>query len=306
LFRAGADVVVVPVTVTDRAGRFVQGLTADQFEISEGGTRRTIVQFSAGRAPVSLGILLDIGGAPASDPEARVADGMRWAHTRRAFEALLTRLDAADEVSLAVFNHQVAAAPWTQDHAGVLRELDGLQPGGGNALMDAMRLVLPNFELARHQRKVLLLISDGNDTTLPAAGVAYPFEGDVPPGLERFSVTRQTQRQKILDSTRVEARKSGVAQYAIGIRTREGVPVDTELLKSLTTESGGYVAPLRDPSEMSAAVARICDDLQSQYLLAFEPGSADGKYHEIRVRTKDRQLRVRARAGYVAASTTPK
>ncbi len=81
--------------------------------------------------------------------------------------------------------------------------------------------------------------------------------------------------------------------------------VDTALLEGLTTESGGYVEPLRDPSAIAAAVARICDELQSQYLLAFEPASADGRYHPIRVRTKDTRLRVRARAGYIAPSATP-
>ena len=65
--------------------------------------------------------------------------------------------------------------------------------------------------------------------------------------------------------------------------------------ETLTTESGGYVEALRDPIEIPAAVARICDDLQSQYLLAIARGQADGKYHSIQVRTKDRRLRVRAR-----------
>ncbi len=68
-FRVNADAVVVPVTVTDRSGRFVHGLTADQFEISEGGTRRPVVQFSAGRVPVSLGILLDISGSMTESPK---------------------------------------------------------------------------------------------------------------------------------------------------------------------------------------------------------------------------------------------
>ena len=45
------------------------------------------------------------------------------------------------------------------------------------------------------------------------------------------------------------------------------------------------------------------DELQSQYMLAFEPAHADGKYHEIQVTTKNRDLRVRARAGYVAAES---
>jgi hypothetical protein len=91
-----------------------------------------------------------------------------------------------------------------------------------------------------------------------------------------------------------------VTLYAIGIGRRKGGLADTVLLEGLTTESGGYLEPLRDPAEIPAAVARIFDDLQSQYLLTFTPGQADGKYHSIRVRTKDRRLRVRARPGYLA------
>jgi len=66
--------------------------------------------------------------------------------------------------------------------------------------------------------------------------------------------------------------------YAIGIGTRAGAPVNTRLLEDLTKEGGGYVESLRNPSDILAAVARICDDLQSQYILAFEPAHADGKY----------------------------
>ena len=97
-------------------------------------------------------------------------------------------------------------------------------------------------------------------------------------------------------------RGSDAVLYAIGVGTRSGVSVDVNMLDGLTKESGGYTEPLRSPSEISAAVARICDDLESQYLLTFEPAHADGKYHRIRVRTKDTRLRVRTRAGYVAPS----
>ena len=82
-------------------------------------------------------------------------------------ELLLTRLDAADEVFFAVFNERVAAASWTQDHFALLREFDALRPGGGNALLDAVTAIVPTFELARYQRKVLLLITDGNDDHVP-------------------------------------------------------------------------------------------------------------------------------------------
>jgi VWFA-related protein len=305
VFPARTDAVVVPVTVTDSSGRFVHSLSADQFEITEGGTRREMVQFSADRVPVSLGILLDRSGSTTEDPKIRADERARWAEMRRALELLLTRLDAADEVFLAVFNDGVAAASWTQDHIGLLREFDALQPGGGNALLDAVPLILPTFELGRYQRKVLLLITGGNDANGPTSGLmpTYPTSDNAPPGPQPITImaeSQETWRQRRISTTKSAIRRSDVTLYAIGIGRRKGEPVDTVLLEGLTTESGGYVETLRDPIEIPAAVARICDDLQSQYLLAFDPGQADGKYHSIKVRTKDPSLRVRARAGYVA------
>ena len=89
VFRAGTHPVPVSVTVTDRSGWFVHGLTAEQFGISEDGTRRAVAQFSAGRVPVSLGILLDIGGSMTPGPKVIGADDARWAGTRRALEVLV-------------------------------------------------------------------------------------------------------------------------------------------------------------------------------------------------------------------------
>ena len=310
VFPARSDAVAVPVTVTDPSGRFVQSLSADQFEITEGGTRREIAQFSADRVPVSLGILLDFGGSMTEDPKIQADERARRADMRRAIELLLTRLDAADEVFFAVFDEGFAAASWTQDHVGLLREFDALRPDGGNALLDAVPSILPTFELGRHQRKVLLLITDGNDANVPDPSVMpYHTREVAPPGHEPLSImadSRESWRQRRISATKSAVRRSDVTLYAIGIGRRQGEPVDTVLLEGLTTESGGYVEPLRDPAEIPAAVARIFDDLQSQYLLAFAPGQADGKHHSIKVTTKDRSLRVRARAGYVALPASTK
>ena len=164
VFRARTDAVYVPVTVTDRSGRFVRGLTADQFEISEGGTRRPVVQFSAGRVPVSLGILLDISGSHGAGPGRprgrRRAVGRHAARARSCSSHDSRRRRGV----LGGIQRQGCGGPLDPGPSGILREFDGLRPGGGNALLDAVQLVLPTFELARHQRKVLLLISDGNDT----------------------------------------------------------------------------------------------------------------------------------------------
>ena len=290
------------MAVTDANGRFVQGLSSEDFEIWEGRSRRAVKQFSSARVPTSLGILLDVSGSMMQGPDARAADDVRWRDTRRALEALLARLDAADEIMFAVFNDQVAASPWTHERGLILEAFDGLRPSGGTALLQAITEVAPTFRNAQYQRKVLLLISDGNDTQMNAAGALPPPPSVIGDHTAHFGDSQRMQRQAVLGGSRNAVRRSDAVMYAIGIGTRQGVRVNTNLLDSLTIESGGYTEPLRNPSEIAAAVARICDDLQSQYLLTFEPAHADGKYHEFRVRTKDTRVKVRTRAGYVAAS----
>jgi Ca-activated chloride channel family protein len=302
VFRAGTDVVLMPISVTDQNGRFVHGLTADHFEIWEGGNRRAVKQFSAAGVPVSLVILLDISGSMNGGPDARAADDARWADTRRAMEALMARLDPADELLLAVFNDQLAASPWTQDRGRVLAAFDALRPSGGTALLQAVTQIAPAFQMARHQRKVVLLISDGNDTKMAAQGELPPPPSDIGDLTAHFGDSQRMRRRLVVEGSRNAVRRSDAVLYAIGVGTRSGVPVDTDLLDGLTKESGGYTEPLRSPSEIAAAVARICDDLQAQYLLTFEPAHADGKYHPIRVRAKDTRWKIRTRAGYVAAS----
>ena len=308
VFRASSDVVVVPVTVTDRSGRFVNGLTADEFELKDSGERRAITQFSTERVPLSLGILLDISGSMATDPKARAADDARWADTRRAFERLVERLDPRDEVLFAAFADKVGlAVPWTREHQQVTRAFNTLQPGGFTAMFDAVKLIAPAFQRAEHARKVLLVITDGRDSLVPK------IHGNPPPVFRGGTREQQVQaeiyyRQKTLRDLAVGATQravtnSGAAVYAIGMGTGKGAYVDVENLELLTANSGGYVEDITDPAEITAAVARVFDELQSQYVLAFEPAHADGKYHEIEVTHKNRDLRVRGRAGYQAAES---
>jgi VWFA-related protein len=305
VFRASSDVVVVPVTVTERSGRFVPGLTADQFEIEDAGERRAITQFSTEREPVSLGILLDISASMATNAKARAADDARWADTRRALELLVQRLDQRDEVFFAAFADKVGlAVPWTRDHQQVTRAFDTLRPGGFTAMFDAVKLIAPAFQRAEHGRKALLVITDGRDSLVPH------IRGNPPPVSRPATREEQVQtdihhRMKILRDLAVGATQravtnSGAAVYAIGMGTGKGAYIDLPNLESLTANSGGYVEAIDDPAEITAAVARMFDELQSQYTLAFESAHADGKYHEIQVTTTNRDLRVRARAGYVA------
>lgn len=305
VFRATTDVVTVPVTVTDRSGRFVQGLTADQFVITDGGVDRTITQFTTERVPLSLGILLDISGSMATDAKTRAADDARWADTRRALELLVQRLDPRDEVLFAAFADKVGlAVPWTREHQRVSSAFNVLRPGGYTALFDAVRLIAPAFQRAEHARKVLLVISDGRDSLVPRIS-GRPMPTSSPRSREQQVQAEILQRQQALRDAAVGAAQRGVSSsgaslYAIGMGTGKGAYVDLVNLETLTANSGGYVEDINDPAQITEATARIFDELQSQYVLGFESAHADGKYHQLEVTTRNRDLQVRARAGYVA------
>jgi len=63
VFKAGVELVDVAATVTDGDGRFISGLTQDDFAISEDGKPQEIVSFSSERVPVSLAMLLDVSSS---------------------------------------------------------------------------------------------------------------------------------------------------------------------------------------------------------------------------------------------------
>jgi Ca-activated chloride channel homolog len=273
-FRSRSDLVIVPTTVTDRTGKFVRGLTAADFDLLEDDTPRPIAQFSESRVPVSVAILLDVSGSMSKEPN-------RWQLTRRAIASFLSRLEPQDEVTVIVFNDRSERlGGWTRHTLDVFSALARVKTGGSTALFRALQTTMPVLREAAHSRRVLLLISDGNDN-----------EADGLDGTSRRVAARVRAGDAI--------RRSGIALYAIGIGMgRE--PVNRRLLGDLTEPTGAYFEVVSNSAMLETAVGRVADDLRDQYVLAFEPTKTDGEFHRIQVRARG-EHRVRARHGYVAA-----
>src|SRR3954462_14300197 len=58
-FKSRVITVPVTVTVTDANGRIITGLTRDDFEVYEDGSREPITGFDDQRVPVSVGLVFD-------------------------------------------------------------------------------------------------------------------------------------------------------------------------------------------------------------------------------------------------------
>ena len=267
--RAGVDVVTVTATVTDAEGRLVKGLSKDDFLVYDDSEEQVITQFVNERVPVSLGILLDVSDS---------MTGKRMDDARAALDQFLTvQLDQEDEAFIGVFNHRPRLlTPWTLRPAQLRGALDGVIPTGGTAIYDAIAQALPRFTSRAHQRAAIVVISDGADTA-----------SDVD-----------------LRALRSSLRRSDAFVFAIAIdppqRARINTAVDPAALRAITDDSGGLTEVVHDTAELTTVTERIATELNSQYLLGYvSPHPNDGGYHSVRVKTRNPELRVRSRKGYM-------
>ena len=158
-------------------------------------------------------------------------------------------------------------------------------PGGYTALLDAIHLGISKLRSARHQRRVLLIISDGGD-----------------------NVSRYT-----TDETKRVVREEDVQIYAIRVfdalpffRTMEE-KFGNRLLSKITEATDGHTisVDIKDGEKVPRIAAEISTELRNQYVLGFRPGngSRDGKRTKIKVRViapeSSRSLHVRAKTGYL-------
>jgi Ca-activated chloride channel homolog len=272
VLRSRVDIVTVTATVLDAEGRLVTGLPREAFEVYEDGDRQTITQFTNERVPVGLGLLLDTSDS---------MFGQRIVDARKVVERFLFELlDRSDESFVVAFNHYPhLLSRWTSTPDEVRQSLAGLKPSGGTAIYDAVLSALPMIARRTRERAAVVVISDGADTASDAS----------------------------VSDVRKSLLRSDAFVYAVAIdspaRQAINARVNETALGEITGQSGGRTEVVRDMEGLQAATARIAEELNSQYVMAYaSPRATDGKYHSIRVRVALPGHRVRARNGYVGVS----
>lgn len=267
LWRIRTEAVWVFATVTNQDGQPVADLPREAFRVFDDGAEQTITQFGADRSPVSVGLVVDVSES---------MRGRRIGVARSAIASFLNELALDDEVFLLSFNHAFRLEiGWTTPRS-MGEPLVNVDPTGGTAIYDAVASALPELARRKHQRSALVVISDGADTA----------------------------SDRSLFDLRSDLRQSDAFVYAlaiVGTNDRPSTRVNPEALRAFTDETGGYTAVIADVTELQRATAKIAEELNHQYLIGYAaPHSADGRFHTIRVRTRNEAYHVRSRRGYVA------
>ena len=269
-FRTNVNLVLVPVTVLDHAGRLVSGLRSDNFTISDNKLPQTIKYFSREDLPISLTVILDTSGSM----------GAKIRDARHAALEIFESSNPHDEFNLITFGDKPQNLDATDSLEDMRNSLTLVQPEGYTALWDAMYVGLAQLRQARYGRKAIVIISDGGDNH-----------------------SRYTEKE--IKSLLEEA---DVQVYAIGLFEKSVRTFEERMgplrLDEITSMTGGRTFSVHDRNELARAVTQISLELKNQYVLGYYPRSSerDGKWRRIQVQLKSvdtpAKLRVRARKGY--------
>ena len=273
--RMEANLVLVPMTVTDGMNRLVTGLEAPNFEIFDNNIGQVIKTFSTEDSPVTIGIVFDLSGSMTS----------KFGRARKALSEFLRTSNPQDEFFVVGFNDKPAViVDYTSDVDDVEARMVMLKPENRTALIDAVYLGIDKLKEAKYERKALLIISDGGDNR-----------------------SRYTQGE-----LRRVVRESDVQIYSIGIFDTYASTTEEELgpvlLTDLSEMTGGRMFKVTDVSELEDIAARISAELRNQYVIGYRPSDMkkDGNWRKLKVRLVPPPglpaLTVHFRQGYYAPS----
>jgi Ca-activated chloride channel family protein len=271
------------VTVTNKKG-FVTGLKQENFQISIDKATAKIVHFSNDDAPVSVGMLLDASGSMH-----RLAwnKGSRLRVLQQALASFSSRNNKANEYFLIGFNEKAELwSDWTTGLQLIDKDIVRLQPFGETKLYDACSVAINKLQQGRHSRRVLVLISDGQDN-----------------------------QSKINFRDLLElVKEAGILVYSVHTSAVEpGTALHLEgqaILHELTSASGGvlYTTSQFNERDVNEIFEAIANELRNQYLVAIEPLPAINrrKWRKIKVKVSSpadapgemKNLTARTRQGY--------
>lgn len=268
------DMVSLTVTVTDPYNRLVTGLEQKNFEVFEDKVKQKIEFFKDDDVPVSVGIAFDISGSMKGKLD----------RAREALKAFVDTSHSDDDFFLIAFNQRTSLVSEFSDGQTLLNKLTLIDAKGQTALYDASYLGIEKVKQGRHDKRAILLISDGQDNS------------------SRYTYT---ELRKLL-------KEAGVQIYCIGIVEMgggAGSSLDMQgqgILEEIAQSTGGKAFFPRSAAELEDATTRIALELRHQYSLSYMPTNEkrDGQWHKIKVKVTPPRglppLNVRHKDGYYA------
>lgn len=272
-FRATVDLVHFNVTVVDKQGKPVTGLTKEDFAVVERGKPQAVKFFSAGEPedapPLHVGLLLDTSGSMAADLRDARSAAIKFVNT----------LDRVADVTLVDFDTEVRVARFApESYPRLVERIRARKPNGWTALYDAIGVYLNGAQQLAGQ-KVLVLYTDGGDT--------------------RSSLT--------FSEMLTLCKASDVTVYAVGYMEHQGSRRMTQRqeLERVANLTGGLAYFPGVAKDLDGVFEKIREELAARYSLGYLSTDArtDGTWRSVEIKLLKpdlKNVRLRTRTGYFA------
>lgn len=267
------DLITLNVSVTDKMGRAVTGLEKNSFSIYDNKELQDIYFFSDADLPASVSIVFDTSGS--------MSEG-KIIQAKEALARFIRTSKPEDEFFLVDFNTRARLLlNRTRDSDAVLNKLSYVEPNGNTAFYDAVYLGVEKVLQGNRARKIVLVISDGEDNE------------------SRYSFKQLQQRLKETDVIIYTIGFGGYYPLKGGLNGRD-------TLKELASVTGGRSFFPKGGVEMDEAFEKIALEMRHLYSIGYYPFNfvADGKKHRLKIKLSlpagSPRLSVRSREFYYA------
>jgi Ca-activated chloride channel family protein len=270
--RVDVNLVRVVATVKNKAGELVGRLQKEDFEILDNGVLQEIRLFAHQTdQPLSVALLVDTSGSTAKELKYEGDSASKFLH------ALLSEGNPKDAIALYTFDYDVKEqVGFTHNYAALERPLRVLHGEGGSSIYDAVYFTARALQ-NREGRKVIVIVTDGGDTTSARDLKAALKEAQLADAVIYAAV--------VIPITNDAGRNIG-GEHALTIMARG---------------TGGRTFLQTSGTDLDRTFADIVAELRTQYLLGFYPHDVPltkDPFHKLEVRLPSPELRVSARNGY--------
>jgi Ca-activated chloride channel family protein len=271
VIRTNTDLVVLNVTVTDKAGQYVKGLKASDFKVYEDGVEvkpNMIASFSLQESPYAAVVLLDSSGSMEA----------RFSLARSAAIRFLDGLRPEDVAAVYRFDSKVERVQEFSGGRDLAPTAYAIRAKGMTTLNDAIVEASKTLADRTEVRKAIVVLSDGMDTFSKASS-DKAVETALAVGASIYAV----------DMSSLEVGGTSGRQSALS-------------LKGFAEKTGGRFITTPGGPQLRDAFTGIADELGHQYTISYRPANTkrDGKWRALEVKTVRDDLVVRTRKGYRA------
>jgi VWFA-related protein len=260
VFKSGVDVVQLDVSVVNRNGAPVRGLTAADFIVTDNDARQEVRSVVVDQLALNVQLVLDVSSS---------VSGRRLARLVAATNGLRDALRPGDGAGLVMFSHLLRApVEITEDLAVVRSALGGIVGDGRTALRDAIQLAIAKRDDGV-ARRLVLVFTDGVDNA------------------------SWLSEEAVVDS----ARRAPVVIHVVRVRGQE--PSSSTLVEQVTETTGGRLWSAASEDDLERLFTRALDEMRARYLLTFSPmRPVRPGWHELKVRLRGGGGEITARRGY--------